>query len=78
MDMLRPYFPITAKAKDVTSLVAAIVTYVVIGVIAGLIIGLLGQIPILGIAFRILGVLVEVYTLGGIVISVLDFLEIKF
>ncbi len=78
MDLLKKLFPITAKGKDLTSLIIAIVIYVVIGVIGGVILGFFGGIPVVKILAWIIGTLLEIYTLGGIIISVLDFLEIKF
>ncbi len=78
MDALRKYFPFQAKSKDITSLVIAIIAYVVIGVVGGFVIGLLGAIPVVGILCTIVGILLEIYTLAGIILAVLDFLGIKF
>ena len=77
MDALKKLFPFTAKANDVTSLVIAIVIYVVIGAIIGVILSIVGKIPFAGIICGIVGALAEIYCLGGIILSVLDFLEIK-
>ena len=78
MDALKKFFPVSAKAKDVTSLVIAIVIYVVVGAIAGAILGFLSGTPIIGFLFGVVGTLVGLYCLAGIILSVLDFLEIKF
>ncbi len=78
MDMLKKYFPVSAKAKDITSLIVAIVIYVVAGAVIGAILGFLAGTPIIGFLFGIAGVLVGLYCLAGIILSVLDFLEIKF
>ena len=42
----------------------------------GLVLGLLGAIPLLGIIFRIIGWVVDIYCLVGIVLVVLDYLKV--
>ncbi|MBQ8696188.1 MAG: hypothetical protein IJ519_00555 [Clostridia bacterium] len=78
MNMIKQFFPFSAKAKDVTSLVIAIAIYLVAGAVAGFILGLLAGTPIIGFIFGLAGALVGLYCLVGIILSVLDFLEIKF
>ncbi len=77
MDAIRKFFPFKANAKDVKSLVIAIVIYVVIGVVAGAIIGIFAGIPVLGLIFKIICILIDLYSLAGIALAILDFLEVK-
>ncbi len=77
MDLLKKLFPVAAKKGDVKSLVIAILIYIVIGAIGGAVIGLLAGIPVLGILFSIVGALLELYTIGGIVVSILGYLDVK-
>ncbi len=76
MDKILPLFPLNAKVnkEDVMSLVITIVMYVVAAVIFGLVIGLLGSIPVIGILFKIIGLLAEIYVIAGIILSVYTFL----
>lgn len=77
MDTLKKFFPLSFKAKDsVANLIINIIIYLVIGIVAGFIIGLFAWLPIIGLLFSLIGSLVELYILGGIVISVLDYLKI--
>ena len=76
MDFLKKFFPWSFKANDVKALVIAIVIYIVIGFVGGLVIGLLGAIPFIGWLFRIVGALLDVYTLVGIILAVLVFAKV--
>ncbi len=78
MDLLKKLFPVSAKQNDLKSLIIAIVIYIIIGAVGGAALWLLSRIPVLGFLFTVVGWLLELYTVGGIVISVLDFLGIKF
>jgi hypothetical protein len=77
MDTLRKLFPLSfKKMESVSQLVIAVVIYVVIGIVASLLMllaGLLtGWIPVAGViigwVLRIIGILVEAYVVGGIVL----------
>lgn len=77
MDMLKKFFPYSFQAKkDIAALVINIIVYVVVGAVAGFVIGILDGIPVLGIIFGLIGSLVGLYTLAGIVLSVLDYLKV--
>ena len=77
MNTLKALFPFKAKAKDVGSLIIAIVIYLGVGIIAGAVIGLLSGIPVLGWIAGIVCALIDLYCLVGIVVAVLTFLDIK-
>ncbi len=82
--MLKKYFPVSYRAKDVTGLIVSIIIYLVIGLVAGLIMFLadliFGWIPILGtiltILLSVVGWIIEAYCTAGIVIAVLVMLDI--
>lgn len=66
--------PFKIKEKDVASLVIQLVIFLVICALIGWLIGLLAGIPVIGILFSIIGVVVEIYGLVGIVLCVLKFI----
>ncbi len=77
MDLLKSIFPFSFGAKkDVVALVVNILIYLVAGAVVGVVLGLLGRIPVLGLLFRLLSGLVGLYCLVGIVLSVLDFMNV--
>lgn len=76
MDTLKKIFPYSFKAADLKSMIIKIIVYIVAGFVAGLVLGLLGAIPLLGIIFRIIGWVVDLYCLVGIVLVVLDYLKV--
>lgn len=83
MDMLKKFFPFSfnVKEKDVTSLIVSIIIYLVAGLVVGIVLGLIGGIlggilSLLGWIFGIANTAVGLYCLLGIVISVLNFLNV--
>ena len=77
MDTLRKLFPLSFKKMEtVGNLIIAVVIYLVIGLIASLFMALAGWltgwIPVVGVVvgwiLRIIGILVEAYVVGGIVL----------
>lgn len=76
MEMLKKYWPFAfkVKEKDVPSLVVALIIFVLICGIIGILIGVLAGIPIIGLIFKIVGVILEAYGLIGIVLSILAFI----
>ena len=82
---MKNYFPLSFKySKDLVSMIIGIIVYLVVAAVAGVLIwvaGLLGGwIPVAGVflgwILRIVSIIVEIYTLAGIVILVLAFLKI--
>ncbi len=77
MATLKKIFPYSfAAKKDVAALIINLLVYIVVSFVAGLLIGLLSAIPILGLIFRIIGSVIELYVFVGIVLSVLDYLKV--
>jgi len=78
MDMLKKFWPTPFKieAKNVASFVVQLIIFVVVCAVAGILIGVLAGIPIIGIIFSIIGSLLELYSLIGIVLCILKFLDI--
>lgn len=66
--------PFKIKEKDIVSLVIQLVIFLVICALMGWLIGLLASIPVIGILFSIVGMVVEIYGLVGIVLCVLKFI----
>lgn len=78
MDMLKKVFPFSfnVKEQDVTSLIVSIIIYLVVMVVSGLVMWILGFIPVINILTGIVGWVVEVYSVAGIVLAVLNFLNV--
>ncbi len=76
MDMLKTFWPFAfkVKEKDVPSFVIALIIFVLICGIIGALIGVLAGIPIIGLIFKIVGVVLEAYGAVGIVLSILAFI----
>ena len=72
---LKKLFPLSYKK----SLLVSLIVYIVIAIVAGAIIGLAGfvtgWVPVVGTlvgwALRIISIIVEVYVIGGIIVSIL-------
>ena len=77
---LKKLFPLSYKQ----SLLVSIIVYVIVAIIAGVLIGLAGLITgwipvagtLVGWILRIISILVEVYVIGGIVVSILLALKV--
>ncbi len=78
MDILKKLFPHAFKCNksDLTKFIVTLVIYFVISIVAGVAIGILAKVPVVNIFCGLLGTLVELYTLGGIVLSILCYLEV--
>ncbi len=77
MEMLRKFFPYSFAKKDgFTGLVINLIVYIVAGAIASVVIWLGTLIPIVGILMSILGSLLGLYILIGMILSVLDYLQV--
>ena len=86
MDLLKKIwaFSFTVKKKDVTSLVVNLIIWIIAAAIAGLVLWLAtaitGWIPVVGwlvgILVGIIGTVVEIYSLVGIVLSILNFCDV--
>ena len=76
MGVLKQIFPLSfVRKEDVTGLVVNIVIYLAVGLVASLAIAILVHTPLVGFLIGMLGGLVDLYVLAGIVLSVLDYLE---
>ena len=64
------------KKGNVVSFLVQLIIFLVGCAIAGAVIGLLSDIPVVGVIFAILGSLMGVYSLVGVVLCILKFLDI--
>lgn len=74
--ILQKFFPNAFKAHDLTSFIVALIIYAVIGIVGGFVIGILAGIPLIGLFAGIAGALLELYTVVGVVLSILVFLKV--
>jgi len=76
--MLKHYFPAALRSVDKSSLFKAIIFYLVIGIIGGIICRVVGIIPIIGwLVAAALGLVVGIYTLVGLVLSILTYISVR-
>ena len=78
MDMLKKLWPTPFKIerKNLSSFLIQLIIFIVVCAVVGVLIGVLSAIPIIGIIFWIVGSLLEIYSLVGIVLCVLVFLDV--
>lgn len=76
MDILRKYWPTPFKIKkgDLASFIIQLVIFVIVCAVASVLIGVLGAIPIVNIVAWVLGLLLDIYSITGIVLCVLKFI----
>ncbi len=66
---MRAFFPLSAKAYDIKSLLIVALIYIAISVISGFALGLISWIPLVGKIFSIVSQLIDFYCLSGIVVA---------
>ena len=84
MDILKKLFPFSFNATEKDPFIKSLIIYIVvliIGAVVGWVVGsLLGGIPVVGfvvgLILKIFGIVVDVYAVGGIVLSILVFLKV--
>lgn len=78
MDMLKKLWPTPFKIerKNLSSFLIQLIIFIVVCAVVGVLIGVLSAIPIIGIIFWIVGSLLEIYSIVGIVLCVLVFLDV--
>lgn len=78
MDSLKKIWPtpFNIKKGDLKSFLIQLIVFIVVCAVIGVLIGVLGKIPIVGIIAWAAGLLLEAYSLVGIVLCILKFLGI--
>lgn len=76
MELLKKIFPLSFDVKDVANLIIRILIYLVAGIVIGFVLKIVSIIPIVNLVVGLVGGVVELYIAAGIVIAVLDFLNI--
>ena len=78
MDLLKTLWPTPFKIerKNLSSFLIQLIIFIVVCAVVGVLIAVLSAIPILGVIFWIVGSLLEVYSIIGIVLCVLVFLDV--
>ena len=78
MDFLRKLWPtpFSIQKGNVGSFVVQLIIFVIICAVIGWLFGVLGGIPVLGLIFKILGSLIELYSTIGIVLCILKFVGV--
>ena len=78
MDMLKKLWPTPFKIerKNLSSFLIQLIIFIVACAVVGVLIGVLSAIPIIGIIFWIVGSLLEIYSIVGVVLCVLVFLDV--
>lgn len=84
MDALKKLFPRAFAATEQSTLINALIVYIVIAVVGALVgwlVGtLLGWIPVIGalvgLILKIAGTIVDVYAIGGIILTLLVYFKV--
>lgn len=78
MNTLKKLWPTPFKIEkgNLASFIIQLIIFVVICAVVGVLIGVLSSIPVIGVIFWILGSLMELYSIIGIVLCVLVFLDV--
>lgn len=76
MDFLKTLWPtpFKVKEKDITSLIIQLIIFLVVCAVVGVLIGILSGIAIIGPIFWVVGSLMELYSIVGIVLCIVNFL----
>ncbi len=74
--IVRAFFPLSAKAYDLKSLLVIALVYIAVSVATGFVLGLIGWIPLIGRLLGIVSQLVDLYCLAGIVVAVMIYFKI--
>ncbi len=79
MDLVKKLWPTPFKIEkgNLASFLIQLIVFLVITAVVGVLIGILSAIPIIGIIFWIVGSLMELYTIVGIVLCILNFLGVE-
>lgn len=73
---MRAFFPLSAKAHDLKTLLIIVVIYIAASVATGIVLGLLSWLPLLGTVFGIASQLIDLYCLAGIVVAIIIYFKI--
>ena len=76
MDLLKKYWPHAFNASDEKTSIITLVVYLVVALILVPVIGFLGGIPVVGIIFKVIAFLVELYCAIGIVLVILNLFKV--
>ncbi|KAF5029660.1 hypothetical protein DSECCO2_646270 [anaerobic digester metagenome] len=73
---MKAFFPLSAKAYDLKSLLIVILLYIAASVAAGIVLGLLSWVPLVGKILSIVSQLIDFYCLAGIVVAFMIYFKI--
>ena len=73
---MKDFFPLSAKATNVKSLVISILTYIVISIVIGFVLGFFTGIPLIGTLIKLVSAAVDLYCLGGIVVAIMIYAKV--
>ena len=78
MDILKRLWPTPFKIEkgNLASFLVQLIIFVIICAVAGVLIGALCTVPVVSVIFWILGTLIELYSITGIVLSVMKFIDV--
>ena len=79
MKFFKKFWPTTFKVKKgkLLSLIVQLIIFLIICAVIGWLISILGKLPIIGLFAGLVGTILEIYSVVGIVLCVLNFLGIK-
>lgn len=76
MDKIKQLFPLSFRGAELKDMIISILLYIAVAAVSGIIMFVLAFIPIINIVVGILGTIVDIYVIAGIVLAVLNFLNV--
>jgi len=73
---LNSFFPLSAKATTGKGLAISIICYLLLSVVTGFVLGFLTRIAVIGPVISFVSQLIDLYCLGGIVVSIMKFAKV--
>jgi len=71
VNILREFFPLSAKVNNGKSFIITTVLYLIISAVTGFVLNFFVGIPFIGVAIGFISSLIDLYCLAGIVVSIL-------
>lgn len=78
MDVLKKVWPtpFNIKKNDLSSFLIQLIVFIVVCAVIGWLIGVLASVPVIGLIFKIVGSLFEIYGTVGVILCILRFIGV--
>lgn len=76
MEKIKQLFPLSFRGAELKDMIVSILLYIAVAAVAGILLFVIAFIPIVNIVGGIVGAIVDIYIIAGIVLAVLNFLNV--